>query len=141
VQAATYEAAIASTLRGTYKVGVLGKGGVGKTTVVASVGSIFAEIRRQDRIVAIDADTAFGRLGSRIDPHTKGSYWELASSKDLRSFADVTSRVGSNSAGLYVLAGVRTSRGAYGRTASGARSRAVSRSRLEAGPAFLDLDR
>jgi MinD-like ATPase involved in chromosome partitioning or flagellar assembly len=89
-------------------VGVLGKGGVGKTTVAASVGSVFAELRRQDRVVAVDADTAFGRLGSRIDPQTSGSYWELASDKNLRSFADVTTRVGSNSAGLYVLAGEPT---------------------------------
>jgi MinD-like ATPase involved in chromosome partitioning or flagellar assembly len=107
-QDAAYEATIGSTLRGNYKVGVLGKGGVGKTTVAASVGSIFAELRRQDRVVAIDADTAFGRLGSRIDPRTNGSYWEIASDKNLRSFADVSSRVGSNSAGLYVLAGEPT---------------------------------
>jgi MinD-like ATPase involved in chromosome partitioning or flagellar assembly len=107
-QDAAYEASIGSTLRGNYKVGVLGKGGVGKTTVAASVGSIFAELRRQDRVVAIDADTAFGRLGSRIDPRTNGSYWEIASDKNLRSFADVSTRVGSNSAGLYVLAGEPT---------------------------------
>jgi hypothetical protein len=25
--------------------------------------------------VAIDADTAFGRLGARVDPHATGSYW------------------------------------------------------------------
>ncbi|WP_293001323.1 MinD/ParA family protein [Mycobacterium sp.] len=107
-QDAAYEAAIGSALRGNFKVGVLGKGGVGKTTVAASVGSIFAELRRQDRVVAIDADTAFGRLGSRIDPRTNGSYWEIASDQNLRSFADVSSRVGSNSAGLYVLAGEPT---------------------------------
>ena len=35
---------------------VLGKGGVGKTSVAASVGSLFAELRRQDHVVAIDAD-------------------------------------------------------------------------------------
>ena len=58
--------------------------------------------------MAIDADTAFGRLGSRIDPRTNGSYWEIAADKDLRSFADVSTRVGSNSAGLYVLAGEPT---------------------------------
>lgn len=104
-QEAEFEAVIKSVLRGNYKVGVLGKGGVGKTTVAASVGSIFAELRRQDRVVAIDADTAFGRLGSRIDPRTSGSYWELTADKNLQSFADVSSRVGSNSAGLYVLAG------------------------------------
>jgi MinD-like ATPase involved in chromosome partitioning or flagellar assembly len=107
-QDAAYQATIGSALRGNYKVGVLGKGGVGKTTVAASVGSIFAELRRQDRVVAIDADTAFGRLGSRIDPRTNGSYWEIASDKNLRSFADVSIRVGSNSAGLYVLAGEPT---------------------------------
>jgi MinD-like ATPase involved in chromosome partitioning or flagellar assembly len=107
-QDAAYEATIGATLRGNYKVGVLGKGGVGKTTVAASVGSIFAELRRKDRVVAIDADTAFGRLGSRIDPRTNGSYWEIAADKDLRSFADVSTRVGSNAAGLYVLAGEPT---------------------------------
>ena len=107
-QEAAYEAAIGSALRGNYKVGVLGKGGVGKTTVAASVGSILAELRRQDRVVAIDADTAFGRLGSRVDPRTNGSYWEIAADKNLRSFADVSARVGSNSAGLYVLAGEPT---------------------------------
>ena len=99
------EAAIQSILRGNYKVGVLGKGGVGKTTVAASVGSVFAQLRRQDRVVALDADTAFGRLSSRIDPGASGSYWELTSDKNLRSFADVSARVGNNSAGLYVLAG------------------------------------
>ncbi|MDT5172009.1 MAG: hypothetical protein QOD02_5383 [Mycobacterium sp.] len=107
-QEAAYEATIRSTLRGNYKVGVLGKGGVGKTTVAASVGSIFAELRRQDRVVAVDADTAFGRLSSRIDPRSSGSYWEIAADKNLQSFADVSTRVGSNSAGLYVLAGEPT---------------------------------
>jgi MinD-like ATPase involved in chromosome partitioning or flagellar assembly len=104
-QEAEYEAVICAPLRGNYKVGVLGKGGVGKTTVAASVGSIFAQLRLQDRVVAVDADTAFGRLGSRIDPRASGSYWELTGDTNLRSFADVSARVGTNSAGLYVLAG------------------------------------
>src|SRR6516165_22987 len=59
-QETAYETTIGSALHGNYKVGVLGKGGVGKTTIAASVGSIFAELRRQDRVVAVDADTAFG---------------------------------------------------------------------------------
>jgi MinD-like ATPase involved in chromosome partitioning or flagellar assembly len=103
--AAQFEAAIRTALHGNHKVGVLGKGGVGKTSVAASVGSILAELRQQDRIVAIDADTAFGRLSSRIDPRAVGSFWELTADKNLQSFADVTSRVGRNSAGLYVLGG------------------------------------
>jgi MinD-like ATPase involved in chromosome partitioning or flagellar assembly len=94
-----------SLLRGRYKIGVLGKGGTGKTTIAASVGSIFAELRQEDRVVAVDADTAFGKLGSRIDPHVAGSYWELAADQHLYSFADVRSRVGNNSSGLFVLAG------------------------------------
>nr|WP_179961484.1 MinD/ParA family protein [Mycobacterium shinjukuense] len=104
-EAAHLEAAIRTVLHGNHKVGVLGKGGVGKTSVAASVGSILAELRKQDRIVAIDADTAFGRLSSRIDPRVTGSFWELTADANLQTFGDVTARVGCNSAGLYVLAG------------------------------------
>ena len=102
---AHFEATIRTVLRGNHKVGVLGKGGVGKTSVAASVGSVVAQLRQQDRIVAIDADTAFGRLSSRIDPRVSGSFWELTADKNLQSFADVTARVGRNSVGLYVLGG------------------------------------
>jgi MinD-like ATPase involved in chromosome partitioning or flagellar assembly len=102
---AELEAKIRSLLRGKYKIGVLGKGGVGKTTVAACVGSVFAELRQDDRVVAVDADTAFGKLASRIDPNTSGSYWELASDSELYGFSDIRSRVGSNNVGLFVLAG------------------------------------
>ena len=58
---------------------LVGMVGVGDDTVVlklawqsvrvaASVGSIFAELRQDDRVVAIDADTAFGKLGSAGGP-------------------------------------------------------------------------
>ncbi|WP_245847014.1 MinD/ParA family ATP-binding protein [Mycobacterium szulgai] len=104
-EAAQFETAIRTGLRGNHKVGVLGKGGVGKTSVAASVGSILAELRQQDRVVAIDADTAFGRLSSRIDPQATGSFWELTADKNVQSFADITARVGRNPVGLYVLGG------------------------------------
>ena len=99
------DAKVRSLLRGRYKIGVLGKGGTGKTTIAACVGSIFAELRQEDRVVAIDADTAFGKLGSRIDPNVAGSYWELAADQYLDSFADMRTRVGNNTSGLFVLAG------------------------------------
>jgi MinD-like ATPase involved in chromosome partitioning or flagellar assembly len=102
------ETKIRSLLRGHYKIGVLGKGGTGKTTIAASVGSLIAELRQDDRVVAIDADTAFGKLGSRVDPRASGSYWELAADQHLYSFADVRSRVGNNDSGLFVLAGEAT---------------------------------
>lgn len=104
-QEAQFEAAIQTRLYGNCKVGVLGKGGVGKTSVAASVGSLFAELRRQDHVVAIDADTAFGRLSSRIDPGSTRSFWELTADQNLRSFDDVVARLGRNSAGLHVLGG------------------------------------
>lgn len=104
-QEARFEAAIRTRLYGNRKVGVLGKGGVGKTSVAASVGSLFAGLRNQDHVVAIDADTAFGRLSSRIDPASTGSFWELTADKNLRSFDDVVARLGRNPAGLHVLAG------------------------------------
>jgi MinD-like ATPase involved in chromosome partitioning or flagellar assembly len=55
-------------------------------------------------VVAIDADTAFGKLGSRVDPQAAGSYWDLAADEHLDTFAE-RSRVGNNAAGLFVLAG------------------------------------
>jgi len=100
-----FEAAIRTVLHGNHKVGVLGKGGVGKTSVAASIGSILAELRRQDRVVAIDADTAFGRLASRIDPESTNSFWDLTADKHLHSYTDVMARVGRNTAGLHVLGG------------------------------------
>lgn len=105
IRQAELENRIRSVLRGHYKIGVMGKGGVGKTTVSATIGSIFAELRQDDRVVAIDADTSFGKLGSRVDPKAMGSYWELAADQHLETFADVRSRVGNNAAGLFVLAG------------------------------------
>jgi MinD-like ATPase involved in chromosome partitioning or flagellar assembly len=105
---AQLEAKVRAPLRGHFKVGVMGKGGVGKTTVSASIGSVFAELRQDDRVVAIDADTAFGKLGSRVDPRAQGSYWELAADQHLETFADIRNRVGNNSAGLFVLAGEGT---------------------------------
>jgi MinD-like ATPase involved in chromosome partitioning or flagellar assembly len=102
---AELEAKVRTLLRGHYKIGVLGKGGVGKTTVAVSVGSIFAQFRQEDRVVAIDADTAFGKLGDRVDPRAPGSYWDLTADQHLDTFADVRSRVGNNAAGLFVLPG------------------------------------
>jgi MinD-like ATPase involved in chromosome partitioning or flagellar assembly len=57
-------------------------------------------------VVAVDADTSFGKLGSRIDPKA-GSYWDLTADRDVQSFTDVRSRLGNNAAGLLVLAGER----------------------------------
>ncbi len=107
---ARLQAMTGTHLRGHYRIGVVGKGGVGKSTLSASIGSVFAENRQNDRVVAIDADTAFGKLGSRIDPSAASSYWEVAADPNLNTFADMRARVGSNSTGLFVLIGEPTTR-------------------------------
>ncbi|MBV9513282.1 MAG: MinD/ParA family protein [Mycobacteriaceae bacterium] len=95
----------ATLLRGNYRIGVLGKGGVGKTTVSAGIGSLLAEHRTEDRVVAIDADTGFGKLGLRVDPAAVDSYWELVTDAHLYTLSDVRSRLGINRSGLFVLPG------------------------------------
>jgi MinD-like ATPase involved in chromosome partitioning or flagellar assembly len=76
---------------------------IGKTTVAASVGSIFVQLRQDGRVVAIDADTSFGKLAARIDPHAVGSYWNLAADDHLDTFSDVRTKVGTNADGLFSL--------------------------------------
>jgi MinD-like ATPase involved in chromosome partitioning or flagellar assembly len=99
------EMGAARLLRGNYRIGVVGKGGVGKTTVAAGVGSIFAAVRTEDVVVAVDADTGFGKLGARVDPRAVYSFWELVGDQRLRNFADIRALLGVNGAGLFVLPG------------------------------------
>jgi hypothetical protein len=68
---------------------------IGKTIVAACVGSIFAQLRQDDRVVAVDADTAFGKLGARVDLHATGSYWDLAGSPTSTSTPSPTCASGS----------------------------------------------
>jgi hypothetical protein len=69
---------------------------IGKTTVAASVGSIFAQLRQDGRVVAIDADTAFGKLTARVDLHATGSYWDLAGPPTSTSTPSPTCAKGSD---------------------------------------------
>ncbi len=92
-------------LRGNYRIGVVGKGGAGKTTIAVGVGSMLAQLRDEDRVVAVDADTGFGKLGLRVDPRAVSSYYELVTDPNLDTFSDIRSCVGENSAGLFVLPG------------------------------------
>jgi MinD-like ATPase involved in chromosome partitioning or flagellar assembly len=65
------------------------KGGVGKTTVTAMLGLMFAE-HRGDRIVALDANPDAGTLAERLTGRTDSTVRDLLDSiTDLRSLSDV----------------------------------------------------
>lgn len=102
---------IGQNLRGEcYKIAVLvGKGGTGNSTLTTAVGSIFAEMRPNDRVIAMDADPSFGKLAERIAPDVAGTYWELLAEQQrgtLNRWTDVAEHLGSNSnTGLWLLRG------------------------------------
>lgn len=98
-------ATVAGHLRGTYSVVVLGgKGGVGKTTTTAAVGSTFASLRN-DKTIAIDANPdRASNLADRIDPKATDSFKEVLADPHLQRYSDIRSHVGQNDpAGLDVL--------------------------------------
>ncbi|MCW2687531.1 MAG: ATPase involved in chromosome partitioning [Mycobacterium sp.] len=98
-------AAVATPLRGTYSMVVLGgKGGAGKTTTAAAIGSILAGLRN-DKVVAMDADPAqAANLASRIDPTAASSFRDVLADEHLVRYSDMRSHVGQNDPGLDVLA-------------------------------------
>ncbi|MEB3980184.1 AAA family ATPase [Mycobacterium sp. 663a-19] len=102
------KAAVNANVRGTYSIVVLGgKGGVGKTVLTASIASLFANLRRNDRVVAIDADPAqAANLATRVDPKA-ASMREINSDTNLNRYADVRALTGQNAVGLDVVASPR----------------------------------
>jgi MinD-like ATPase involved in chromosome partitioning or flagellar assembly len=98
-----------------YRIGVMvGKGGTGKTTVATIVASILAEYRSDDRVVAVDADPAFGKIANRVAPSLSQTYWELLNDEQtgrLRRWTDVKASLGSNPhTGLWLLRGEHRSK-------------------------------
>lgn len=97
-------AAVATNLRGTYSVVILGgKGGVGKTSMAAAIGSTVASLRK-DKTIALDANPdRASNLADRIDPTANSSYKEVLSDQHLLGYSDIRSHVGQNQTGLDVL--------------------------------------
>ncbi|NEW40660.1 AAA family ATPase [Nocardia cyriacigeorgica] len=92
-------------LNSTYQIAMLSvKGGVGRTTTTATLGSTFASLR-PDRVVAIDANPDFGDLSTRTVRHPYGlTLRELARDPNLSAFSAVQSYTSINSSNLAVLA-------------------------------------
>ena len=96
-------------IRKQYVIAVVsGKGGVGKTTMTACIGSILRECR-PDNVVAIDAAPGFGTLAGRIDECPPGDYAAVLDDQDVHGYADIREHLGQNAIGLDVLAGDRAS--------------------------------
>ncbi|BCP14031.1 hypothetical protein MINTM021_09400 [Mycobacterium paraintracellulare] len=133
------KAAVNANVRGTYTIAVLGgKGGAGKTAMTAAVSSVFADLRRNDRVVAIDADPAqAANLATRVDPKA-ASMREINSDMKLHRYADVRALTGQNSVGLDVVASPRHA-GARGETLS-AKEFADAHARLQRFYSVLFID-
>lgn len=92
-------------LRGCYRVAVLSlKGGVGKTTVTATLGSTFASIRG-DRVVAVDANPDRGTLSQKIPLETAATVRQLLhDAGTIERYSDVRRYTSKGPSGMEVLA-------------------------------------
>jgi MinD-like ATPase involved in chromosome partitioning or flagellar assembly len=92
-------------LRGCYRVAVVSlKGGVGKTTIAATLGSTFAAIRG-DRVVAVDANPDRGTLSQKIPLETRATVRQLLQDAGtVERYSDVRRYTSKGPSGLEVLA-------------------------------------
>ena len=92
-------------LRGSYRVAVLSlKGGVGKTTITATLGSAFASIRG-DRVVAVDANPDCGTLSQKILLETPATVRQLLhDAGSIERYSDVRRYTSKGPSGLEILA-------------------------------------
>ena len=92
-------------LRGSYRIALLSlKGGVGKTTITATLGSSFASIRG-DRVVAVDANPDRGTLSQKIPLETAATVRQLLhEAGSVERYSDVRRYTSKGPSGLEVLA-------------------------------------
>ncbi|MGV7852260.1 MinD/ParA family ATP-binding protein, partial [Mycobacterium kansasii] len=101
-------ATIRQPITGAYKIGVVSlKGGVGKTTTTVTLGSVFAHLRKGDRVVALDGNPDFGNLSSRVAKQTNTTVKDLLADENLSRYGDVRRHTSQNLHGLEVVAGER----------------------------------
>lgn len=92
-------------LRGCYRIALLSlKGGVGKTTITATLGSTFATVRG-DRVVAVDANPDRGTLSQKIPLETAATVRQLLhDAGTIERYSDVRRYTSKGPSGLEVLA-------------------------------------
>ncbi|HEY5840599.1 MAG TPA: MinD/ParA family protein [Mycobacterium sp.] len=92
-------------LSGCYRIALLSlKGGVGKTTITASLGSTFASIRG-DRVIAVDANPDRGTLSQKVPLETPATVRHLLrDAAGIERYSDVRSYTSQGPSRLEVLA-------------------------------------
>lgn len=92
-------------LRGCYRIAVLSlKGGVGKTTVTATLGATFASTRG-DRVIAVDANPDRGTLSQKVPLETPATVRHLLrDAEGIASYSDVRRYTSQGPSRLEVLA-------------------------------------
>ncbi|WP_133056444.1 MinD/ParA family ATP-binding protein, partial [Mycobacterium decipiens] len=89
--------------RGSYQIAVLGlKGGAGKTTLTAALGSTLAQVRA-DRILALDADPGAGNLGDRVGRQSAATIADVLAERELSHYNDIRAHTSVNAVNLEVL--------------------------------------
>jgi len=98
-------ASVNRPLRGSYRIALLSlKGGVGKTTIAATLGSTFAAVRG-DRVVAVDANPDRGTLSQKIPLETTATVRQLLhDAGTIERYSDVRRYTSKGPSGLEVLA-------------------------------------
>lgn len=92
-------------VQGCYKIAMLSlKGGVGKTTTTAALGSTFSSLRG-DRVIAVDANPDRGTLSQKIPLETTATVRHLLRDAErIRRYSDVRAYTSQGSSRLEVLA-------------------------------------
>jgi MinD-like ATPase involved in chromosome partitioning or flagellar assembly len=92
-------------LQGCYRIALLSlKGGVGKTTITATLGATFASIRG-DRVVAVDANPDRGTLSQKVPLETPATVRHLLrDAEGIQRYSDVRSYTSQGPSRLEVLA-------------------------------------
>jgi MinD-like ATPase involved in chromosome partitioning or flagellar assembly len=98
-------AQVKQPLRGCYRIAVLSlKGGVGKTTITATLGATLASIRG-DRVVAVDANPDRGTLSQKVPLETPATVRHLLrDAEGIATYSDVRSYTSQGPSRLEVLA-------------------------------------
>ncbi|WP_240630612.1 MinD/ParA family protein [Mycolicibacterium sp. GF69] len=105
VRRQTLTAQAARPLRDCHRIAVLSlKGGVGKTTITATLGATFASIRG-DRVIAVDANPDRGTLSQKVPLETPATVRHLLrDAEGIQAYSDVRRYTSQGPSRLEVLA-------------------------------------